>query len=171
MEELEQVWSQMLARALHAARVAGRSDMADYLSLKAANDLLRAASVKWLFDSLIEIAMDASRSSPSITVERNDPHSFNFNGANIVGSVLKVRQGVRCMSAEAGWTRTPADGFMRSGGLAVARINHFGMPRANAELLLTRTGEAPLWNRLVDGRVAGIFDEEEIRRHFALFAG
>ena len=55
-------------------------------------------------------------------MENENPHNFRLRGANLVGSLLRVRQGVRCLTVEAGWTRTPNDGFMRGGALAIARI-------------------------------------------------
>src|SRR5690606_3620163 len=102
MPELDEVWSQMLARAVDSARAGGRSDVADYLTLKAANDLLRSAGVKWLFDSFIELAADYTRRSTAISLERDDPFSFKLASSNIVGSALHLRQGVRCLSIAAG---------------------------------------------------------------------
>src|SRR5258708_2724334 len=111
MNELDEVWSQMLAEATEKARVSGRHDVADYLALRASNDQIRERSVSWLFDTIIEFATDAARRLPSIAIERVDPYNFSFRSANLVGSMLQVRHGVRCLTLEAGWTRTPTDGF------------------------------------------------------------
>jgi hypothetical protein len=171
MPELDEVWSQMLARAVESARARGRGDVADYLTLKAANDLLRSAGVKWLFDSFIELAAVYTRHSSAVVIERDDPFSFKIESSNIVGSALQLRQGVRSISIAAGWTRTPRDGVMRGGALAAARILHFGIPAATEYLYLLRSGQAPEWARVANGRPAEHFSVEDLRRHFDIFAG
>lgn len=171
MNELDSVWSQMLASAIENANAAGRADIVEYLTLRAANDLLRNTGIDWLFDSFTALAMEETPFRPSLAVERVEPHNFPYRGANAVGTLLSIRQGVRCLSVEAGWTRTPTDGFMRGGALAAARIRHFGMSEANSELALLKTDGGPEWMALV-GDVAGQpFRVEDIRRHFAVFLG
>ncbi len=171
MNELDEVWSKMLSRAIENANAAGQSDVADYLNLKAANDAIRQTSVGWLFDTLIEIAGQANRSNSSISIEREDPHRFAYGGSNMAGSLLRLRQGVRCLTLEAGWTRTPADGFMRGGALAVARIMHLGISKANVELLLQRSNGLPVWNTLKDEKPADIVRLETLREQFRIFIG
>lgn len=167
MQELDEVWSQILAQAIKNANTSGRADVAEYLMLKAANDTVRQASVKWLFDSLIEIAAEANRANSGVSIEREDPHNFAYGSANLVGSLLRVRQGVRCLTLEAGWTRTPADGFMRGGALAFARIIHFGMPKANIDFRLVRTGLSPEWEAAPGENLT----TAGLRRHFGIFVG
>lgn len=171
MNELDEVWSEMLASAIANAEASGRRDVADYLSLKAANDTIRQAGVKWLMDSAIELATDASRQKPSIVIETESPYTFAFKGANLVGSLLRVRQGVRCLTIEAGWTRTPNDGFMRGGALAFARITHFGMAKAGADLMLARPGDAPHWFAMPGDETRVQIDSSNIRDHFQIFLG
>jgi hypothetical protein len=171
MTELDEVWAKMLTDAAANARLQGRHDVAEYLSLKAANDSIRAAGVKWLFDSALEIAAAANSKSSHISIERIDPFSFAYRGANIVGAQMRFLFGVRCLSLEAGWTRTPSDGFMRGGSLAVARVRHFGLPKANAELILVKRDTAPMWS-LVDGSGTGFsLTTGDLRRHFNIFLG
>lgn len=170
MPELDEVWSQMVARALESARASGHGGLHDYLSLRAANDLLREAGVRWLFESFIELAADHTRRSTSVELERLEPFSFKLASSNIVGSALELTQGVRRLSIAAGWTRTPRDGVMRGGALAAARIVHFGMPKATEYLYLLRTGETPHWARAIDLRPGPAFAGNELRRHFELFA-
>src|SRR5215470_2131826 len=112
----------MLAESSANARAAGRHAVADYIALKASNDQIRERGVRWLFDSLIELAAIANRQNIAVTIEREDPHSFHHLGANMVGSLIRFRHGVRCLTLQAGWTRTPRDGFMRGQALAAARI-------------------------------------------------
>ncbi len=145
MSEMDEMWSEMLAEARENARAAARHDVADYLDLKATNDLIRQTGVAWLFETIITMVAAANRSTVGVAIERTEPHSFNYRGANIVGSSVSFRYGVRCLTVEAGWTRTPADGFMRGGGLALARLRHFGIPAKNVEMALTGTSGPPVW--------------------------
>ena len=167
MNELDEVWSEMLAGAMLNAKASGREDVADYLALKQSNDLIRQTSVEWLFDSFIGIASEASRKNPAITIEREEPHEFPFQNARMAGGLIRVRLGVRCLTVEAGWTRLPSHGFMRNGALAAARIAHFGMPKAGADLILVREGETPVWNTVEGGE----FNLQSLSDHLAIFLG
>jgi hypothetical protein len=171
MNELDELWSQMLAAALENAKASGRHDVAEYLSLKAANDVLRQTAVRWLFDSMVEIAAEANRRHSGIAIDRVDPHNFQHRGSNIVGSMLRVRQGVRCLTIEAGWTRTPNDGFMRGGALAFARIRHFGIPKSNEELRLIKKEETPVWAAEISDNALRDFDSHSLLEHFRIFLG
>jgi len=167
MTELEQVWASMLDTAAEKATGLGRHEIAEYLRLKASKDAVRAAGVKWLFDTLIEIAADAQRSYPMLTIEREEPHKFPRGNSRMVGSKLMISHGVRCLTVEAGWTRSPGDGVMRESALAFARITHFGLPRHEAELKLVHGEELPVW-LAEDGRA---IDGSMLRRHFDVFIG
>lgn len=168
MQELDDIWAQMLAEAAEKARIGGRGDVAEYLDLKASNDMVRRISVEWLFDTLIGEAAAANRSNIAVTIERSEPHSFAYRGANVVGSAVSFRYGVRCLTVEAGWTRTPADGFMRGGGLAFARLRHFGLPKAGADLVLTRSNEVPVWRLLVEDAMTDEFESDRLAGHIKL---
>lgn len=169
MPELDDIWSKMLADAVSDARSSGRHDVADYLALKATNDQIRQKSVAWLFDTVIGLAAEANRTNSSITIEREQPHNFAFRGSNMVGGLVRVRSGVRSVTVEAGWTRTPADGIMRGGALAHARIVHFGMPEHRTELVLARMADLPEW---VDpARGGAVFRGADMQRHLDIFLG
>src|SRR5687768_17529356 len=165
MNELDETWSRMLAVAIEKAKDSGREGVADYLALKQSNDLIRNASIDWLFDSFIKIASEANRQNSSITIEREEPHEFSFRNAKMAGSLIRIRLGVRCLTVEAGWPRTPSHGFMRGGALAGARIIHFGMPKAGAEMVLVRGNDVPAWS-LDDG---ASFDSHHLTEHFRVF--
>lgn len=169
MNELEEVWTQMMNQAIADARDSGRHDVAEYLTLKATNDFVRAASVKWLFDSMNEIA--AQSRLAGIKIENENPHRFPFNKAHMVGSRLSLRQGVRCLSIEAGWTRTPADGFMRGGALAAGKITHFGMAAATEEIILLKNDDFPQWFSIDRQERKTIFDSNNLQKHFRIFTG
>lgn len=165
VNELDESWTRMLDAAIEKARGTGRHGVADYLSLKQSNDIIRQASIEWLFDSFVKIAAESNRQNTAMTIEREEPHEFSFRNAKMAGSLLRIRLGVRCLSVEAGWPRTPSHGFMRGGALAAARIIHFGMPRAGADLVLARNTDIPEWN-LDDGRS---FDSQSLAQHFRIF--
>jgi len=169
MNELDEVWTQMTNKALEKARADGRGDVAEYLELKTTNDTIRAASVKWLLDATLEIASFANRNDAAITIENENPHQFSFGNANLVGSLVRFRQGVRCLTIEAGWTRTPNDGFMRGGALAGARISHFGISKHNAELLLVQSNDLPSWFSVDTDGKRTLFDSNNLQQHFRIF--
>jgi hypothetical protein len=162
MTELDQIWSDMLGQAALKAIESGRRDVADYLRLKAANDAIRAAGVGWLIDVVIEIATEETSTHSSIKIERTEPHNFAHKNSNMVGTLVNIRHGVRCLSIEAGWTRTPRDGIMTDQALAFARLTHFGLPRMKAEYRLVRGEILPRWL----GKRDAVIDSLEIRRHF-----
>lgn len=165
MTELDQVWARMLSAAEANASDLGRDDIVAYLRLKATNDAIRIRGVEWLFDTVIEIATEAQRRHSRITIEREEPHHFEHGNSRMVGSKLEIRHGVRCLTVEAGWTRSPSDGIMRGAALAYARVMHFGLQRHDAEFKLVRGQELPQW---LD-EAGGPFDSGELRRHFELF--
>ncbi len=167
MAELDQLWVNMLDAASKKAVESGRHDVADYLRLKLANDTIRTTAVAWFFESAIEAASQASLPHPNLKIERKQPHSFAIGTANMVGALIEVKLGVRCVVFEAGWVRTPSDGIMRNGSLAHARIRHFGLPRQNAEFRLVRAEPLPVWR---DDNGAEL-RTEEINRHIEMFLG
>lgn len=167
MDELDEFWSHELAKALENAKTSGRGDVADYLELKARNDAVRETGVRWLNESLAAIAFE---NGSKIEIIRNAPHRFEFRKATMAGTRLKLIQGVRCLTVEAGWTRTPSDGFMRGGALAAARITHFGMPKSGAELGLYVREDVPHWIAYLDEKNAIEFTLDHIREHFEKFA-
>jgi hypothetical protein len=106
------------------------------------------------------------------TVTREDPHSFRTGHSTMVGQALVIRSGVRTLTVEAGWPRTPADGFVRGGGLARARLRHFGDRRPDEELVLARDADAaPRWLPLPQAAPRHAFEEAAARRHLAKLLG
>ena len=167
MNELDEAWAEMIAGAIQNAKESGRSAVADFLTLKQSNDLIRQTSVDWLFNSFIEIASEASDRLPPVVIEREEPHEFVFQNARMSGSLIRISYGVRRLTVEAGWTRLPSHGFMRNQALAAARISHFGMPKEGDDLILVRSQEMPAWTS-----VRGVhFDSEVVRGHFRVFLG
>ena len=171
MNELDQFWSEKLSTAIENARETGRADLADYLELKAANDAVRQTGVDQFLETMIEIATRPEHALRKISIERESPHSFRHRDANMVGSLVRLSYGVRCMTVEAGWTRTPTDGFMRLGALAFARITHLGIPRANAEFILKGDGKTAAWSAVQGDKADERFEMDELDEHFFVFIG
>ena len=170
MNEQDEVWVKLLDEAAVRVKSDERSDVAEYLSLRAANNEIRAAGVKWLLDSSLAIAAEFNREkNASIAIEQENPHDFTFGNSNLVGLLLCLRQGVRCLTLEAGWTRTPDDGFMRNGALACARISHFGIAKANEELILIRKDNLINWFAVDQENKRNLFDSRNLQRHFEIF--
>jgi hypothetical protein len=170
MNDFEALLAAQLAGAIENARASGRDDIADYLALKAANDSIRQRETDDLFKAFIGIALSAENVARSVKVERESPHSFEHANANIKGSLLRMARGLRCLTVDAGWTRAPADGFMRFGAMAVARIRHYGIPEKNAGLVLKPHADAYSWFEVRNDAVSQQpFRPEDVRRHLDIF--
>ena len=167
MSELDEAWGIALSEAEERARRAGRGELAEYLALRNSNDLLRKAGVDWLVTSFVNKAGDANRTGASIQVSNTDGHRFRRGTSTMVGRLVTLTNGVRRISLEAGWPRTPRDGFVRGGGLAVANVLHIGLRSASEELLLTRAATgSPMWTSVTNK--PHVFHESDILRHLAI---
>ena len=166
-------YEQLMRQAQERARSRGRGDVADYLSLRAANDALRAGGTARLFAAFTALAGEANREGAGIHLARADAHRFAVGNSTMVGSRLTLSVGVRALTVEAGWPRAPRDGFVRGGGLASARVSHFGDPAAGEEmLLLPAGGGAPCWFVIEKTGARTELSDERMRRHLTrLLAG
>lgn len=172
MNELDEIWQRMIQEAAVKAKTTGRSDVADYLTLKASNDAIRAVGCRWLFDSFLELSEEVNKRGIRLEIENENPHRFAVGHATMVGSLLRFRFGVRNLTVEAGWTRTPSDGFMRGGALATARVSHFGIGKANADLLLVGQNEnMPQWFAVSRDGSRNLVSADNLREHFETFIG
>ncbi|MFN0140800.1 MAG: hypothetical protein ACKVQW_12040 [Pyrinomonadaceae bacterium] len=168
MTELDQIWSQMLADAGDRAGEEGRRHVVEYLRLRATNDAIRSKGVAWLIDAFIDVATNAQRGTPNLSIERIEPHTFSYGNSTMVGIQLVISHGVRCLSIEAGWVRSPSHGIMRGGALAVANIAHFGMPKAGTRIrLIHHDDELPRW---IDDEQDQI-DAASIQQHLDIMLG
>jgi hypothetical protein len=165
--ELDEAWELALAEAKRRAQAAGRADIAAFLTLRAKNDLLRRTGIDWLLNSLTVLAGEANRRGASIQIEHLDSHRFKVGAATMVGNRMTLRNGVRALTIEGGWPRTPRDGFIRGGGLACAQLKHFGRPRKNAQLhLAPSTKGTPQWIITDKTGATSIFTEARLRDIF-----
>ena len=167
MGELDEAWAAALSEAERRARLAGRKDVVEYLALKNSNDLLRTAGVDWLVDRFTISAGEANRAGASIQISKQEGQRFRTGNSTMVGPLLTLTNGVRTLYVEAGWPRTPSDGFVRGGGLACANIRHMGIRSASEELLLAKlnTG-APAWKSA--SKKDTYLLESDIRRHISI---
>ena len=167
MTELDEAWEVALAQATQRAQGAGRADIARYLDLRRRNDLLRRAATDWLIDAIFSLAADANRAGSSIQIERTEDHRFKRASATMVGTQLTLRRGVRTLTVESGWPRTPRDGIVRGNALACANIKHLGQPRKNEELILVSSAKgSPQWFAMKNDK-RSLLTEADLRRHFS----
>src|SRR4029453_2932719 len=168
MSELDEAWVAALREAEQKARLAGRHDVADYLSLKNSNDLLRKAGIDWLLRSFDLQAGVANRSGSAIQIARESGHRFKVANSTMVGTLLTLTSGVRTLYVEEGWPRTPRDGFVHGGGLACANIRHLGIKNASEELRLFKSNTgAPTWT-ITSRHSRHELLEADVRRHLAI---
>jgi len=164
VSELDEAWALALAEAEARARGAGRADLVEYLALRNSNDLLRKTGIDWLIQTFTVIAGQANRTGSTIQIASVDGHRFRVGNATMVGTLLTLKSGVRTLMIEAGWPRTPRDGFVRGGGLACASLRHVGIAPASRQLLLVKSDTGtPQW-KIVDKSKAHL-DEAGVRQH------
>jgi len=169
ISELDEAWALALAEAEQRARNTGRSDISTYLALRTSNDLLRKTGRDWLRSMFTSVAAQANRAGGGIQTSSEDGHRFKVGHATMVGSRLSLTSGVRVLSVEVGWPRTPSDGFIRGGGLACANIKHLGLKSANQELrLLVDPSGVPRWKVQADSAGPRELHEASIREHIAI---
>ena len=169
VSELDEAWALALAEAERRARALGQSELAEYLSLKNSNDLLRTSGIEWLISTFTILAGEANRAGASLQIASLDTHRFRIGNSTMVGRLLTFSNGVRKLFVEAGWPRTPRDGIVRGGGLACANIRHLGLTSANEELLLAKTNTGtPAWLSSVKKSPRNVLHESDIRRHLSI---
>ncbi len=168
MSELDEAWALALAEAESRARLSGRRDIAAYLALRNSNDLLRRTGIDWLTSTFETLAGQANRRGGSIQITKEDNHRFRAGNSTMVGRLLILRFGVRQLSIEAGWPRTPRDGVVRGGGLAAANIRHLGIRSASEDLRLVQSQQgAPSWVLGEKGERQAEIHETNLRKHIA----
>ncbi|MDQ3745469.1 MAG: hypothetical protein M3444_13910 [Acidobacteriota bacterium] len=165
MDGFDEEYEREMAEAQRRASAQGRGDVLDYLALKSANDSLRARGVELLLAAFTALAGELNRRGAGVALARTDPHRFRVGHSTMVGSRLTLSRGLRSLTVEAGWPRSPRDGVVRGGGLASARVSHFGNSKAGEDLLLLPAGEGPRWFVVADTGARTELHEEHLRRH------
>lgn len=168
MSELDEAWAAALSEAEQKARLAGRRDVAEYLSLKNSNDLLRKAGIDWLLNSFTTQAGEANRLGSSIQIVKEREHRFQVGNSTMVGTLIRLSSGVRQLHIEAGWPRVPRDGIVRGGGLACANIRHLGLRDVSEELRLNKSNAgAPMWT-ITSRPGRRVLLEADVRHHISV---
>jgi len=172
-DTFEADYERMVNEARERARRGGRGDVADYLDVRSANDALRTRAVEWLLGLFSAAAGELNREGAGLQMARTEAHRFRVGNSTMVGPRLVLSRGVRTLTVEAGWPREPRDGIVRGGGLACARVTHFGRPSADEDLTLLPAagGGEPCW--FVAGRAgsAAALIPEHVKLHFVNFLG
>jgi hypothetical protein len=169
ISELDEAWAIAIAEAENRARASGRTDITTYLALRSSNDLLRKTGRDWLESMFSALAGEANRAGAGIQVSKEGSHRFKVGNATMVGSRLNLVRGVRTLSLEVGWPRTPRDGFIRGGGLACANIKHLGIKSAGEQLrLIVDAKSVPRWHVEKHGAKVNEVHEANIRDHIAI---
>jgi hypothetical protein len=169
MSELDEAWALALAEAERRARTSGRTDVAQYLALRNSNDLLRKTGIDWLTQTVLQLAGKANRAGASIQIANDEQHRFHAGNATMVGTRLTLTFGLRALSVEAGWPRTPKDGFIRGGGLACGKLIHRGIKSASEELQLVRSPAGiPRWLAITKEGKGIQMDELRLKTHLAI---
>lgn len=169
MSELDEAWSIALAEAESRARATGRTDVSEYLALRNSNDLHRKVGADWLLTTFTTVAGQANRAGAPLQLTRDDHHRFKIDNATMVGPRVNLENGVRKLSVEVGWPRTPRDGFIRGGGLACAKIKHFGRKSLDEELrLILDPAGTPRWIVRENDQSFLEIHEEDVRRHVSI---
>ena len=179
MSELDEAWALALAEAEAQARAAGRKDISEYLALRTSNDLLRKTGSDWLLNIFTIAAGEANRAGGAIQISTDNQHRFKVDHAGMVGRRLSLENGVRVLTVEVCWPRTPRDGFIRGGGLACGNIKHRGIKLATDELrLVLSAGGTPTW--MVESKETSLersatgtrelheLHEADVKKHVAL---
>ena len=165
MSSFDEEYEHKIAEARQRAGAQGRGDVVDYLTLRAANDSMRARAVEWLLGAFTGEAGEMNRAGASLTLTLTDAHRFRVGHSTMVGPRLVLARGLRSLTIEAGWPRAPRDGIVRGGGLASARIGHFGNRKADEELLLLPFEDAPRWFIIEKTGARAEFFEDRVRTH------
>jgi hypothetical protein len=170
LSELDEQWAAAIAEAEIRARRLGRGDVVDYLNLRATNDLARSTAIEWLYSIFNVVAAEINRRGAAVQTSKNDGHSFRSGTATMVGSSLTIKYGIRTLTIEAGWPRKPGDGIVKGGGLAQARIRHFGRASLDEELLLMRNERGvPQWLVIEKHGNRARLMEASVLRHMKAF--
>jgi hypothetical protein len=166
--DLDAEYEARLAEVQRRAGGRGRNDVVDYLSVRAANDRLREVGVASLLDAFAALAGEANRAGAALASTRVETNRFRVGNSTMVGPQWTLRVGVRSLTIEAGWPRVPGDGIVRGGGLACARISHFGNRKAGDELLLVPSeNSAAQWLVVEETGNRIEFTIDRLRQHLA----
>ena len=155
-----------LDTAIRSSKDSNRFELADYFDLKVTNDKVREEAKKWLFDSVNDIVHAFNGHGAKILTEHLYKKQIKYFYSSLTGERLELRQGLRCMTLEVGWTRSIDDGVMRAGSLAFGRISHFGFRKEMEEIELHRFEGNPQWFAIGEDMMRTPFSVASLKKHF-----
>jgi hypothetical protein len=169
VNDFDEIRKELITEAAITPNALAGEELFDFIAVRTANDKIRRNAINQLFSTMQEIAKHANRKNANIIIQSTEPHHFSIGQMNLSGAMMRFRRGIRCMTVEAGWTRTPKDGFMRGNALAIAKISHFGMTHENVELHLIKFENRPHWFKVDDEQMRISFELEDLIGHFQIF--
>src|SRR2546428_1152807 len=110
MTDLDEAWELTLAEAKRRAHAAGRADIADYLNLRARNDLLRRTGTEWLVSSLTKLAGAAKRPGAGNQIEQAGGPRLRGGATTIGGTHLDPDQSAPAVTGVNRTARPPPAG-------------------------------------------------------------
>lgn len=166
MDLNDTIFGEDLDRAISHAKESGRFELADYFKLKAGNDRIRENARKWIFETIEEIVFKFNDHGASIKLEHLYKKNIKYGYSSLTGNRLELKQGLRCLTVEVGWTQSIDDGVMRSGALAFGRLSHFGFRKEKEEIELHRFERHPQWFKVDKDMIRRPFTVASLKRHF-----
>ena len=162
----EEFWHRLLDEEIARGTVTAEGVFEDYLAVRGANNEIRDSATEWLFRSFDELAERLRLQAFECSVERSDESQFNFLGATLTGPAIFFSHGVKRLSCEVGSIKAPGHGIIKGGGVAVARISHFGMPEKEQFLRLSVGEGSARWT--VESERLRQFDAYDLMAHFRI---
>src|SRR2546428_5371771 len=107
MTDLDEAWELTLAEAKRRAHAAGRADIAEYLNLRARNDLLRRTGTEWLVSSLTKLAGGAKCRGAGVQIEQPGAPRLFAGSTTMGGTRVAPRPSVRARKLENRGPRAP----------------------------------------------------------------
>jgi len=166
MTTSEQFWSRLLDEEIARGNVSAEGVFQEYLSVRGANNNIRNEAAEWLFGSFVKFTQRLVSDGFQISVERNEESQFAFHWATLSGPSIVVSNGLRKLSCEVGSIKAPGHGIIKGGGIAIARLSHFGIPEKDQILRLIAGEETARW--VVDGSRTRELDAYDLVRHFKI---
>src|SRR5205809_7855216 len=96
MNELNEVWEQLIAEAAKNPQAIKQQGLAEFIAVKTANDQIRQNAVGWLLDTTRQAAEHANQKNANIIIESAEPHRFSIEKMHLSGAMHRFRQGIRC---------------------------------------------------------------------------
>lgn len=166
MTTSEEFWLKLLDEQIALGNVSADGVFQDYLTVRGVNNEMRGNATEWLFKSFEYTALRLTSDGFALSPDCAELSSFSFSGATLSGPSIAFPFGVRKLTCEVGSIKAPGDGIIKGGGIAIARISHFGMPEKEQFLRLVIGEETARW--VVDSDRSRSFDLYDVIGHFRI---